>query len=57
MPATPEEAKVLAEVIGVIAELASFKFIFPALRWEIYQEDADSEDQESGIVGTHNHLR
>ena len=27
------------------------------LRWEIDQDDADSEDQESGIVGTHNRLR
>jgi hypothetical protein len=27
------------------------------LRWEIDQEDTDSEDQESGIVGTHNRLR
>jgi len=27
------------------------------LRWEIYQEYADSEDQESGIVVAHNRLR
>ncbi len=47
-------------IFGVFAELAhqkEAKFIFQELRWEIYQEDADSEDQETEIVGTHNHLR
>jgi hypothetical protein len=42
----------MAEVIGVFAELAhqkEAKFIFQNC-------GADSEDQESGIVGTHNHL-
>ena len=60
LPATPEEAKRLAEVIGVIAELAhrkKDKIHLSELRWEIDQDDADSEDQESGIVGTHNRLR
>ena len=59
LPATPEEAKRLAEVIGVIAELAhqkKDKIHLSELRWEIDQDDADSEDQESGIVGTHNRL-
>ena len=26
------------------------------LRWEIDQDDTDSDDQESGIVGTYDHL-
>jgi hypothetical protein len=59
LPATPEEAKRLAEVIGVIAELAhqkKDKIHLSELRWEIDQDDADSEDQESEIVGAHNHL-
>ncbi len=47
-------------IFGVFAELAhqkEAKFIFQELSWEIYQEDSDSKDQESGIVGIHNHLR
>jgi hypothetical protein len=58
LPATPEEAERTAEDIGVIAKLAhqkEDKFIFE-LRRKIYQEYTDSEDQESEIVGTYNHL-
>ena len=59
MSTTSEEAELMAEVIGVITELAHRKksqIHLSELRWKIYQEYADSEDQESDIIGTYNHL-
>jgi len=60
LPATTEEAKRLAEVIGVIAKLAhqrKAKFIFQNCGGKSITKKLDSEYQESGIVGTHNRLR
>ena len=59
MCATSEEAERMAEVISVIDELAHKKnqIHLSELRWEIDHDDADSEDQESDIFGTYNHLR
>jgi hypothetical protein len=33
------------------------QILLSELRWKINRKQADSEDQESGIVGTHNRLR
>ena len=59
MCATSEEAERMAEVSSAIAELAHQKKRNSSFRTAVenLSENADSEDQESGIVGTHNHLR